>query len=182
MKIPSQAKKVFTGEIFEVYHWPQKMFDGSVANFEMLKRPNTLQIIPTIGNKIIIAKEEQPTKKMDYTLLGGRQEKNEDPLSGAKRELLEESGLSSNDWEKYGMFSPVHKIDWDIYYFVARQCKKVASQKLDGGEKIELIEVNFNDFIDIILSDQYWGNDLVLRVAKLKLQNKLDDLKTFIFK
>ena len=182
MKIPPQAKKVFTGEIFEVYQWPQKMFDGSVATFEMLKRPNTLQIIPTLGNKIILAKEEQPTKSMDFTLLGGRQEPNEDPIRGAKRELLEESGLSSENWENYGVFSPIHKMEWDIYYFVARDCQKIAQQKLDGGEKIELIEVNFNDFIDIVLSENFWGSDLVLRVAKLKLDNKLNDFKNFIFK
>ena len=152
-----------------------KMFDGRY--YQDLKRPNTLQIIPTLGNKIILAKEEQPTKSMDFTLLGGRQEPNEDPIRGAKRELLEESGLSSENWENYGVFSPIHKMEWDIYYFVARDCQKIAQQKLDGGEKIELIEVNFNDFIDIVLSENFWGSDLVLRVAKLKLDNKLMILK-----
>jgi len=182
MKIPQQAKKVFTGEIFEVYQWPQEMYDGSIATFEMLKRPNTLQIIPTIGDKIFLAQEEQPTKEKKITLLGGRQEQDEDEISGAKRELLEESGLSSDNWEQYAMFSPIHKVDWDIYYYVARNCKKVARQKLDSGEKIKILSVSFNDFIDIILSSQYWGDNFVLKITQLKLQNKLDDLKNFIFK
>lgn len=182
MKVPKQAKKVFTGQIFEVYQWPQKMFDGSTATFEVLKRPNTLQIIPTIGKKIILAREQQPTKSMSYTLLGGRQEKNETPLAGAKRELKEESGMISRDWGKYRMFSPMHKIDWDIHYFIARNCEKKYQQQLDGGEKIELMEVNFEEFIDIVLSDKYWGNDFVLHVAKLKLNNKLGEFKKLLFK
>lgn len=181
MKVPKQAKKVFTGKIFEAYQWPQKMFDGTTAIFEVLKRPNTLQIIPTIGNKIIIAREQQPTKSMTYTLLGGRQEKNETPLFGAKRELREESGLVSGNWEKYKTFSPVHKLEWDIHYFIAKNCEKKYAQQLDGGEKIKLITVNFDEFIKIVLSDKFWGNEFALHIAKLKLTGKLGQFKKLLF-
>ena len=182
MKIPKQAKKVFTGEIFDVYQWPQKMYDGSTATFEMLKRPNTVQIIPVINNKIIIAHEQQPTKKSFYTLLGGRQETNETPLAGAKRELKEESGLTSNQWKIYQKFSPLHKIDWDLYYFIAKNCQKKYRQELDAGEKIKLIEVNFEDFVDIVLSNNFWGQDFALYVAKLKASGKLNEFKKLLFK
>lgn len=37
MKLPPQAKKVFTGQIFDVYQWEQEMYDGSFETFEMLK-------------------------------------------------------------------------------------------------------------------------------------------------
>ncbi len=181
MKTPKQAKKVFTGEIFEVYQWPQKMFDGSTATFERLKRPNTLQIIPTIGNKIIIANEQQPGHKRSYTLLGGRQEKNEVPLDGAKRELKEESGLVSRKWKKYQMFSPVIKIDWDIYYFIAKNCELKFEQNLDAGEKIKLIEVSFEKFIEIVLSDDFWSESFSLHIAKLKLTGKLGQFKKLLF-
>ena len=32
--IPENAKKVFTGQVFDVYQWEQEMFDGSKATFE----------------------------------------------------------------------------------------------------------------------------------------------------
>ena len=99
MKIPPEAKCVFKGIIFDVYQWEQKMFDGSTATFEMLKRPNTLQVIAADENYIYLGQEEQPGKGPFFSLFGGRQEPGEDPLAGAKRELLEESGLAADDWE-----------------------------------------------------------------------------------
>ena len=33
MKLPEQAKKVFDGEIFDVYQWDQEMYDGSTETF-----------------------------------------------------------------------------------------------------------------------------------------------------
>ena len=43
--IPKDARCVFKGVIFEVWQWEQKMFDGSMATFERIKRPDTVVII-----------------------------------------------------------------------------------------------------------------------------------------
>lgn len=37
MKIPKEAKKVFSRIIFDVYHWQLKMHDSLMGTFEMLK-------------------------------------------------------------------------------------------------------------------------------------------------
>lgn len=178
MKIPNNAKRVFKGIIFDVYHWEQKMFDGSTATFEMLKRPNTIEIIATQGDKIFLSHQSQPNKPDFYSLFGGRGEENEEPLVTAKRELLEESGLESDDWELLKVYEPMHKIDWQLYMFVAKNCKKVSQQKLDAGEKIEMVECTFDEFIKIVESDKYWGNELVLDILKMKQNNsKLEDFK-----
>lgn len=36
--IPPNAQRVFSGKIFDVYQWPQPLFDGSIATFEVAKR------------------------------------------------------------------------------------------------------------------------------------------------
>ena len=43
--IPKQAECKFRGELFDVYQWPQKLFDGSMSTFEMLKRDDTVVIV-----------------------------------------------------------------------------------------------------------------------------------------
>lgn len=183
MKIPSEAKRVFKGIIFDVYHWQQKMFDGSEETFEMLKRVNTIEIIAIKDGKICISHQSQPNKKDFYSLFGGRAEKEEkDPLVTAKRELLEESGMFSNKWELYKIYHPLHKIDWDIYTFIAKNCKKVADVKLDPGEQIETKELSFDKFIEFVLSDKYWGNELVLDILRMKVERRLQDFKTKLFK
>lgn len=181
MKIPSSASRVFKGIIFDVYHWEQEMFDGTTQTFEILKRPNTIEIIATSGNKISISRQSQPNKHDFYSLFGGRAEEGEDPLVTAKRELLEESGLTSDDWELLRIYEPMHKIDWQIYMFVARNCKKTSEQKLDSGEKIEIVECTFDKFLHIIGSDKYWGNELVLDILKMKERGTLEEFKKKLF-
>ena len=181
MKIPKQAKLVFKGKIFEVHQWKERMFNGSYEVFEALKRPDTVQIICTQGSKILIAYEEQPTKLPFYGFFGGRVEKSENPLAAAKRELLEETGMESSDWELLKVFEPISKMEWDIYFYIARNCKVIASPKLDSGERIEIQKLNFESFLKLIDSDKFRSRDIasdILRMccnkAKLKaFKNKL---------
>ncbi len=180
MKIPPEATKVFDGIIFDTYQWQQKMFDGSTETFEMLKRVSTVGIIAIKDGKICLSHESQPTKANFYSLFGGRAEEGEEPLETAKRELLEESGLVSENWQLYKTYHPLHKIDWAIYTYIAKDCKKISEPKLDPGEQIETKEYTFDEFIEIVLSDKYWGNELILDVLRMKDQNQLKVFKDLL--
>jgi 8-oxo-dGTP pyrophosphatase MutT (NUDIX family) len=177
MKIPGHAKRVFKGIIFDVYQWEQKMFDGSTATFERLKRPGTVEVIPVIGDKILLAREQQPDTDELYTFFGGRQEEGEEPLATAKRELLEEAGLASDDWQLIQTYEPVGKIDWTISVFVARNCRNVAAQKLDAGEKIQIEEVGFDAFVDIVTRKDFWEREFSHDLYRMKHEGKLDQFR-----
>ncbi|HSW48509.1 MAG TPA: NUDIX hydrolase [Candidatus Saccharimonadales bacterium] len=172
MKIPKHAKLVFKGKIFDTYQWEQKLYDGSTETFEGLKRPDTIQIIPTTEGKILLSHEEQPNKPLSYTFLGGRAEEGEEPLITAKRELLEEAGVESDDWELIKTYENEGKIEWNIYLFVARNCKKVSEPHLDPGEKIEVKEVSFDEFLEIVSSEKFWGRDIANDILRMRLDSK----------
>ena len=61
-----------------------------------------------------------------------------DELAAAKRELLEETGLSFRNWKLVKVEQPFNKIDWLVYTFVATGLIGQTAQNLDAGEKIEL--------------------------------------------
>lgn len=42
---------MFEGRIYDVYQWPQKLFDGSTETFEMLSRADTVKIIALVNEK-----------------------------------------------------------------------------------------------------------------------------------
>ncbi len=172
MQIPEHAQKVFDGVIFDVYQWEQELYDGTTATFERLKRPATLLVIPEVDGKIAIADQEQPHKGKFLSLLGGRQDNDEDPLEGAKRELLEEAGIVSDKWELWKTVEPYNKVVWTIYIYIARNCKKVSSQNVDAGEKITVRELSFDEFIDTVLSEEFCGHELVEQVLRMKLEPK----------
>ncbi len=182
MNLPKGAKRVFKGIIFDVYQWQQEMFDGSSSTFEVLKRKNTVEVIPVFENKLLIAKQSQPTNLSFFSLFGGRQEESETQLETAKRELLEESGLVSSDWELIKTYAPEHKIIWDVFVFVARNCKRVSEQKLDSGEKISIKAVDFEEFLDVVDSEKFWGNDFANDVFRIRQdESKLKEFKKKFF-
>lgn len=171
--IPSHAKRVFKGEIFDVYQWPQKMYDGSTKTFEKIKRADTATVIPiTTDGKIITSKQSQPGKKPFPSTIGGRVDKGENPLDAAKRELLEETGNIAKEWILLDATQPHSKIEWVVYCFIAKGCTKITKQNLDSGERIKLNYLNFEDFINTVLQKDFGDVELKIKFLEAKLDPK----------
>jgi hypothetical protein len=56
-----------------------------------------------------------------------------------------------------------------ISRYIARNCKKVSEQKLDSGEKIILKPVNFSEFMDIIVDENFHSIDVTTDVLRMKI-------------
>ena len=159
------------------------MFDGSVQTFERLKRPNSAQVIATTGDKIILLDEQQPDSTSFIGFPGGRIDKEkEEPLEGAKRELLEETGYVSDDWEPWLEISPMSKIEWTIYTFIARNCRKIAEPRLDAGERIALKFMSFDDFLALPDNDSFHAGEITEIILRARLdKNKRSELSRLLF-
>ena len=161
-KIPDHAKKVFEGVIFDVYHWDQEMFDGTHATFEALKKRDSVTILAVCDNKIILNHEEQPGRPAFMALPGGLCERGDEPQESAIRELLEETGMESDDWQQWFVSDPLEhaKIEWSNYFYIARNCKKIKEQSLDAGEKIEVTFATFEEFLEFRHNPKARNKDL----------------------
>ncbi len=147
-QIPPQAKLVFKGVCFEIWQWEQEMFDGSKAIFERVKPQDSVHVIATVGEKILIQDQQQPTRTENFlSLPGGRCEWGEDPLACGKREFLEETGHASDNWELFLKISPMGRMAWMIYTFIAKDSRRVSEPHLDAGEKIENRLITFEEFL-----------------------------------
>lgn len=169
-KMSADAKKVFDGIIFDVYQWQQQLYDGNTATFEMLKRADTVNIIAVTPEKrIVLTKQTQPAKDPFVGMLGGRVDQGELPWDAAKRELLEESGMVSDDWELLVSQQIATKIDWAIFTFIARDCRIEKDQELDGGEKIELMFVEWDQFVEEVTKRGFLDQELSMEFLRAKL-------------
>ncbi len=172
--IPTQAECKFHGEVFDVYQWPQEMFDGTTATFELLRRQDTVTTIAIKGDKIIVEYQTQPHQDWFYDYPGGRHDNpNEDELAAAKRELREESGMTFKNWKLIDVKQPYSKMDWLIYTFIATDFESQQPQQLDGGEKIKVLEVTLDELRELAKLP----NSKFLERDFMKNVKTLDDLK-----
>ncbi len=176
--MPPEATLVFKGVIFEVWQWEQQMYDGTTATFERLRRADATQVILVSEGGIMVQEQYQPDTDMFLSLPGGRCEAGEDSLEGAKRELMEESGYTSDDWELFQTDEPAGKIEWKNYTYIARNGVKAGDVAHDAGEKMTHRFISFDDFLLLADDPNFRGNTLVPTMLRARLDaEKRDDLK-----
>lgn len=169
--VPDSAQRVFEGIIYDVYHWEQEQFDGSYATFEMLKRPDTAQIIALDGDQIVYIHLEQPGMKPQYDLVAGRNDvESEDELTCAKREMLEEAGMKFKEWKLIHTQQSFPKIDHIIYTFLADTLESTQAPSLDPGEKIEVMRGSFREVKKLALADdsRYFAREVFEAVDSIE--------------
>lgn len=152
--VPDRAEQVFQGKIFGVYQWPQKLFDGSEYTFEMLKRTDTVVAICIVDGKILVVDDEQPHLGSRRSFPGGRIDAEDaDIRSAAEREIGEETGYSFKDWRLIKVSQPYRKIEWFVHLFVARDPAGKQQPKPDAGEKIQLLQLDFDELKTQVMND-----------------------------
>lgn len=167
-KIPKTAKLVYKGILFDVYHWRQRLLNNTYKTYEAVKRRDAVSIIPTVGDKIIVANEERIHHPRIIGLFGGFVERGESSNKAAKRELTEESGYVSSDWKLLYVNDSYHReIDFKTYLFLARDCKKVGDQRPDDGERIEVKYVDFDQLLDLAMSSKGFDRAIGNYIAKI---------------
>jgi ADP-ribose pyrophosphatase len=181
--LPANAQLVFKGVIFEVWQWEQEMFDGTKQTFEKVWRFPTVEIVATVGDKILIEQQDQPDRKNNITLISGRADQDEEPIKEAKRELLEETGYQSDDWSLFLKHGKDGKVLHEVYYFIARNCKKIKEPELDAGEKITTQLITFDKFIDLVDEPRFWvSQEFKNYLLRLQLdRKKKEDFKKILF-
>jgi len=182
-RLPPEAKMVFKGKIFEVWQWEQKLYDGTTATFERIKRPDTAQVITVVGDTILILKEEQPDyPEPFFSLPGGRCDEGEDPLLAAQRELLEETGYVSEDWELFDERNPHRKNVWTMYTYIARNSTPTKKPHLEAGEKNELHFLSFDEFLALSDDPGFRATGLIELMLRMRLDpEKKDQFKKLLF-
>jgi ADP-ribose pyrophosphatase len=81
---------------------------------------------------------------------GGVVEDGEDPMDGAKRELLEETGYSASTLIQVGQIYPNPALQTNtLYCFLALDAEKIGEQNLDAGEDIEVYLVPLDELVEM---------------------------------
>lgn len=110
--------------------------------FSLLLRPAAVMVVAFDEEQRLILVNEwrHPTKKILLGCPGGVIEDNEEPLEAAKRELLEETGYTSDHFTLLGCSFPFPGItDQKTFFVKATNAKKIKNPSLEPAEILKPI-------------------------------------------
>jgi len=124
--------KVFRPFVFESRNW---------ANVLALTKDN---------EAVLVRQYRHGIQKMSLELPGGIVEDGEDPLEGARRELLEETGYSAGSIIEVGRIYPNPAIqDNTLFCYLATDVELTGQQHFDETEEIEAHLVPLDELIEM---------------------------------
>ena len=102
----------------------------------------------------------------------GMFEKDEnDPLTVAKRELLEETGYASSDWTYLGStLESTSKLTNRMHLFLAKDCIQTSTQHLDANEHLTVTDLYLDTAVEMVMNGTINANStahLILKVARM---------------
>lgn len=139
-----------------------KYLDAFVLEF----RP-WVNILALTKNKeaVLIKQYRHGVKEVIWEFPGGVVDDGESPIDGVKRELMEETGYTTNNIVQLGKFYPNPAIQTEIMYcFLALDVEQVDEQHLDDAEEIEIHLVPLDDLIEMTKRGEFMH---ALQVAAL---------------
>ncbi len=178
--IPPNAEKVFSGVRTQIYQWDQEMYDGSTERFECMRFMDWAFAVPVLpSGKILLTLQDQPARHSFIWLPGWSFDfPEEDPLDCAKRELLEETGYASDDWELWHTHAGTNNTIVSTYFYIAHDAYRVWEIQPDPGEKISLLELSFDEFLLLSEDENFTHWTLLPYLFRARIyREKYDALK-----
>lgn len=112
-----------------------------IPDFYVEELPNWVNVIAITKDGKFLVEEQyrHGIGQICFELCAGIVEKGESPIEAAKRELLEETGYLSDEWQAFGCYAPnTSGCNNYCYTYIATNLEKVTEPKLDETEEIRL--------------------------------------------
>ena len=137
-------KKVFKGKLLELFLEKKRLPNNYIASLEIVKHPGAVLIVPLLNKDgVVLIKQYRPViNSYIWELPAGTLHKDENPLSCAKRELVEEIGYAAKKWKRLNYIYPAPGYTTEkILIFEARGLKRVEHK----AEEDEIIKPKIFD-------------------------------------
>ena len=166
------SEMIYDGSVVHLYKDSVRLPDGNTAVRELIRHVGAVCIIPLTDRGTVIVEKQYryPTGKVLIEIPAGKlEDKNEDRLLAAKRELREETGYTAGCWRDLGAFYPAPAYsDEYIQMYLASDLQK-GEQDLDPDEFLTISEEPLSFLLDEVMSGNIEDEKTQLGILKAAL-------------
>lgn len=140
------------GKVFSLIRENVTLDNGVTTDMEFVEHPGATAIIPMLNkSRVLLLKQyRHALRKYIWEIPAGTIDPQESVITCAKRELIEETGYSADQWQKLGEITPVPGYSNEkIHIYLATELQP-AKQDLDRDEIIKVHEVEYSEAIEMI--------------------------------
>ncbi len=152
----------------------ERKSDGTEATFFVVENPDWVNVIALTekGEVVLIEQFRHGAEKIVLEIPGGMIDENELPETAARRELLEETGFTSNEFIFLGKSHPNPAIQNNrIFHYLAVNCQKTAETKFDEHESVITKIVPLAEVENLIRNEKFTHSLAVTAFYYLRLKN-----------
>ena len=162
---------LYRGYIVNVRQDRVRLPDGKTAFREVVEHPGAVAVLALDENDcaVLVRQYRQPVGSLLLEAPAGKLEPGEEPLSCAKRELAEETGLCGERWQEAGWVYPSPGFcNEKIHLFITRGLSSTVAAA-DGEEHIEVLRFPLAEAMRLVESGEIIDAKTVLLLQKAYL-------------
>ena len=163
------TEEIFDGLILHVVRDTVELSNGNSTIREVIRHIGAVCVIPvTESNEVIVERQYRyPLNRVILEIPAGKLDSpDEDRLSAIKRELMEETGFTADEWTNIGDFHPAPAYsDEYITMYMAKGLHK-GERHLDADEFLDVYSVPLKDLVEDVMSGRI--SDAKTQVCILK--------------
>lgn len=147
---------MYKGKILSAYQEKLQFSNGQIATRDLIEQADAVAILAiTENDQVIIVKQYRDGAREELLEIpAGLIDTGEEPITSAKRELLEETGYISESWkEAASYFASPGSVTSKTTLFIATHLKKVSEQSLDEHEFVEISTMPLSKFLETPFKD-----------------------------
>lgn len=163
------SEKIFDGVILHVYKDEVELPNGNRAGREYIAHMGAVGIVPlTEDGKVIMERQfRYPLHDVITEIPAGKLDgPKEDRLDAAKRELLEETGITADEWIDLGDYHPSAAYCSERLTLYLARGLHMGVQKLDTDEFLNIMQVPFEEIIDDCLTGKITDGKTISAILK----------------
>ncbi len=170
-----KSQKIYEGRIINVYKDEVLLHNGRRTVREVVEHKGAVACLPLVGKDevLLVRQHRYPVKKELLEIPAGIIERRENAYGAVKRELLEETGYSSNNIEHMlDFYSSPGYSDEIIHLFFAYNLKK-ETPSLDFDERITIKLLPLDECINMVKEGKICDAKTIMALIIAKSKNVL---------